>query len=258
MRKLKKKLRKIVKTKTFHFTIIGLIILALIIFAAIKMKKYDIEGETKMPFEISKISIISSVDGNTVEKAEGKAQNIWDLQVSQNNDFYIYIEKNNEFRGRQEEIIKSIEIKNIQIEKAETKGENKIYKPDEVSEKEMFKNVVENEVENITYKGATESNVKKLEMNNQGDLIYFRYTNKDIAEYSSNDEELNYSQLLKLTGIKEEQLKATVKFDLIINLVSRESFKTTITAALPVQNVVEEGTSSNEIINVNELIFKRN
>ncbi len=258
MRKLKKKIRRIIRTKTFHCIIIALIILAMVIFALIKIKKYDVEGESEMPFEISKINVISSVGGETIQKPEGEQQNRWDLQISQNNDFYIYVEKNKNYKSRQEEIIKSIEIKNIQIEKAEEKGENKIYRPDEASEKEMFRNVAEDEVQNITYKGAPESNVKKLEMNNQGDLIYFRYTNKDITKYSSNEEELDYSQLLKLAGIREEQLKATVKFDIVINLESNKSFNTTVATDIPIQGVVESGRSSSEIIESNKLIFKRN
>ena len=253
MRKFKKALKNLVNNKIFHITVIAIIIIAIIAFAVVVILKYEAEGEKELPFEISKINVISSSSGESIE---GEAR--WNLNISQNNDFYIYVEKNNDYKGRQEEVISSIQIENFEIEKQKDVGENKIYKPDAVSEKELFKNSEENEVEKLEYKGAPESNVKKLEMSNQGDLIYFRFTNKDIKAFSSNDEELNYGDLLKKADIHEEEIKATVKFDLIINLVSRKSFKTTITAELPVQNVVEEGTSSNEIINVNELIFKRN
>ena len=40
-----------------------------------------------MPFSISKISIISTVDGQDVENSEHK----WEKIVNQNNDIYIYV-----------------------------------------------------------------------------------------------------------------------------------------------------------------------
>ena len=49
---------------------------------------YDEKGETNMPFKVSKISIVSTVNGQDVENSEAK----WDINVIQNNDVYIYIE----------------------------------------------------------------------------------------------------------------------------------------------------------------------
>ena len=77
----------------------------MVIFALIKIKKYDVEGESEMPFEISKINVISSVGGETIQKPEGEQQNRWDLQISQNNDFYIYVEKNKGRRKRRKQNI---------------------------------------------------------------------------------------------------------------------------------------------------------
>ena len=256
MRKFKKALKKLIDSKAFHISIISIIIIALIAVAVVIILRYNVEGEKEIPFEISKINVISSSSGEEMENVAEPAR--WNLNISQNNDFYIYIEKNQNYKGRKEEVIQSIDIENFEINRQKEVGEIKLYKPDPESEKELFKNTEQNEIQKIEYKGAPESNIKKLEMSNQGDLIYFRFTNKDIKEYASNDEELNYGDLLKKAEIPEEDLKATIKFDLTINLVSRKSFKTTITAELPVKGVVEESTASGEIIDVNKLIFKRN
>ena len=275
MKKIRKWFRKLVKTKVFHICVIIAIIAALIAFAYITIMKYNVEGEKEMPFEVSKINVISSVTGENVvdeinseapgalnnpemEQTPEQSQARWDLNVSQNNDFYIYIEKNENYNGRTEEIIDTVTIDNFEINKNTQKGENKIYKPDEKSEKELFKNAYENEVDKIEYVGASESKIKNLQMSNQGDLIYFRYTNKNVGRYTSNDEELNYNELFQKIGMKEEELKVKVKFNMAIKLTSGKIFRTTVDTEVPVEGVVEKGTSSGEIIDTNKLIFKRN
>ncbi len=255
MKKLRRWFRTLVKTKAFHICIITLIIIGLIAFAYVRIAKYNSEGETQMPFEVSKINVISSVDG---EDSKDQSADRWNLDVSQNNDFYIYIEKNNNYHGRTEEAIESVVIENFEITKNKEQGENIIYKPDAESEKEIFKNEDKNKVDKIEYTGAAESKVKQMQMSNQGDLIYFRYTNKNIAKFASNEEELDYSQILKKLGTKEEDLKTTIKFDMTIKLASRKEFKTTVNTQVPIEGIVEKGASSNEIIDVNKLIFKRN
>ena len=67
MKELRKWLRTIVKTKIFHICIIILIIAVLISFAYVRIAKYDEEGEKEMPFEVSKINVISSVTGENVQ-----------------------------------------------------------------------------------------------------------------------------------------------------------------------------------------------
>ncbi len=257
MKEFRRWLRGLVKTKIFHIIIILAIIIFLIFIAYINIVKYDTEGEKQMPFEVSKISVISSVEGENIE-GENPQQVRWNMNISQNNDFYIYIEKNDKYNGRQEEAISSVEIDNFEINKEKNVGENKIYKPDETSEKEIFKNEEKNEADKIEYIGAAQSKVKNMQMSNQGDLIYFRYTNKDITKYQTNDEELNHSELLKKAKVKEEDLKTTIKFDLKINLISGKSFKTSVETQVPIEGIVDSGRSSSEINDVNKLIFKRN
>ena len=122
----------------------------------------------------------------------------------------------------------------------------------------MFKNEGENEVQSVEFIGEKESKVKSMQMSNQGDLIYFRVANNNLARYSSNDDEINYNQLLNKAGIKEEELKIQIKFDMQIRLVSGKTFSTTVETEVPINGVVDQGTVSGEIIDVNKLIFKRN
>ena len=68
-------------------TIIMVAIVAFII--GMLFLRYQVEGETNMPFKISKISIIESVEG--IENKD--AQEKWSFNVNENNDIYIYIEK---------------------------------------------------------------------------------------------------------------------------------------------------------------------
>ena len=79
-----------VKQKIFHSVIISIIIIAILCVGGMFILRYQVEGESNMPFKITKISIIESVEGMETEGANEK----WNFNVNQNNDIYIYIEKN--------------------------------------------------------------------------------------------------------------------------------------------------------------------
>ena len=49
--------------KLFHICMIIVVITAIFFGVGILFLRYQVEGETNLPFQISKISIISSVDG---------------------------------------------------------------------------------------------------------------------------------------------------------------------------------------------------
>ena len=66
------------------------IILLIIFVVALISLKYNVEGEGNPPFTLSKISIISDVEGTDAEDEQNK----WNLAVNQNNDIYLYIKKN--------------------------------------------------------------------------------------------------------------------------------------------------------------------
>lgn len=252
MEKIKDKIKLIIDTKAFHICVIILIITVLILIAVRVIMQYEEKGETNIPFNIAKINIISSSIG---ENVEGESQTTWNINISQNNDIYVYIEKNQSYP--KEEVIKSVVLDNFDIQRKSNQGVSRIYKPDSMSEKELFKNTEENSVESLEFIGETQSNIKNMKMSNQGDMIYFRYCNKDVAKYESNDEEINHNELLKKAGISEDLLQTKVTFDLTMNLVSNKKFKTTITLDLPIKGITEKGTVSEEKTDLSNLVFKR-
>lgn len=244
------RLRGITRKKYFHTVMIIVIIFAVLFALGIIVLKYNVEGETNMPFKLSKISVISSSEG--IDK---EAENIkWAFDLYQSNDVFLYIDKNDNYKKT--EAIKSIKIDNIQIDS--NKKENiRIYKPDSQDEKLIFKNKDENIVESIEYLGAMESNLKQLKIANQGGLIAFRCSNNNLAEYTSNDEEIKHTELLKKVGIKQEDLNTKITFDLIIKLEEGKEYKSTINLNFPIDDVIEKGTTSTEITDLTNFIFKR-
>ena len=61
-----------VKQKIFHSVIITIIIIAILSVGGMFILRYQVEGESNMPFKISKISIIESVEGTESEGAGEK------------------------------------------------------------------------------------------------------------------------------------------------------------------------------------------
>lgn len=237
--------------KIFHIIMIVLIVFTILCVAGILILRYQVEGESNMPFEITKISIVESVEGNATEGATEK----WNLNVNQNNDIYIYIEKNSSY-GKTE-IIEEIEINNININKQKEKGNVKLYKP-VVDEKRMFINAQENEISNIIYKGELESNIKEQKISNQGGIVAFRYGINNLTQYvSDSDEQIDHSQLLKLTNITKEDLQTKLSFNIIIKLVSGKKYQATIDLEFPTDEIIEKGTTGKEITELDGIIFKR-
>lgn len=237
--------------KIFHIIMIIAIIFVILCVAGILILRYQVEGESNLPFKITKISIVESVEGNAIQGATEK----WNLNVNQNNDIYIYIEKNSNY-GKTE-IIEEVEINNIVIDKQKEKGELKLYKP-VMDEKRMFINSVENEITGITYKGELESNIKEQKISNQGGIIAFRYGINNLSQYvSENDEQIDHSQLLKLTNITKEDLQTKLSFNIIIKLTSGKKYQATINLDLPTDEIIEKGTIGKEITELDGIIFKR-
>ena len=218
--------------KIFHIIMITAIVFVILCVTGILILRYQVEGESNMPFKITKISIVESVEGNAIQGATEK----WNLNVNQNNDIYIYIEKNSSY-GKTE-IIEEVEINNIIINKQKEKGELKLYKP-VVDEKRMFINSAENEINGITYRGELESNIKEQKISNQGGIIAFRYGINNLSQYiSENDEQIDHSQLLKLTNITQEDLQTNLSFNIIIKLTSGKKYQATINLDVPTENII--------------------
>ena len=240
-----------VKQKIFHSVIISIIIIAILCVGGMFILRYQVEGESNMPFKITKISIIESVEGTETQGAGEK----WNFDVAENNDIYIYLEKN--FSYGKTEIIQSVDIKNINVNKAKSVGDVKFYKPVQ-DEKRMFINQEESEITDITYNGDLESNIKEQKISNQGGIVAFRYAINNISQYVSQDaEQIDHSQLLKLTNIKQEDLQTTLTFDIVINLTSGKKYQAPISVDIPTDEIIEKGTVGIDKTDLNNIIFKR-
>lgn len=242
---------KLANKRYFHICMILVIIVIILFILGVITLRYSVEGETNMPFNLSKIIIISSSEGKDKESGENK----WAFDVSQNNDIFLYIEKNKD--NKKQEVIKSIKIENINIIKDVQKGEIKLFKPDQSSENTIFNNKDENEINTVEYIGDVDSNIQQLKVSNQGGVIAFRFSNYKIAEYLSNEEEIHFNNLLKNTNITESDLKSNINFDITINIESGKEYKANVSLDLPVGNIIEEGTTSTEITDLKDIIFKR-
>ena len=196
---MKEKIKYLINKKSFHICMVIVIVAVILFGLGLIILKYNVEGETNMPFKLGKIRIVSSSEG--VDKDPG--ENKWSFDINQNNDFYIYIERNNKYN--KQEAIKSIVIDNINVQKNQEKGVINFYRP------------------NITEQGGI----------------------------------FNQRDLLKKSGVSEDELKATITFDLTIKTESGKEYKSNLSFDMPVEGVVENGTAAKEITDLSNIIFKR-
>lgn len=228
------------------------IIFAILFVVGVISLKYNVEGEGNLPFYVSKISIISNVEGTDVADTTNK----WNLQVNQNNDIYLYIKKNNDYKDT--EIIESVKLNNFNIEQNSKVGEIKLLKPDSNVDSVIFKNTSENEVDSIEYIGDMDSSIKEMKISNQGGLVVFRYAINNLGNYVSNDDEqINHSELLKKLNVNNDDLKFKVSFDIYITLNGGKIYKSNVDLELPVNDVVNQGTQSMEYTDLENIVFKR-
>ena len=116
----------------------------------------------------------------------------------------------------------------------------------------------ENIADKIVYTGGTESDIKKLKISNQGDLLVVRFANDNIANYKSNDaEEVDYTKLLQETKTTIDDLKASISFDLQINLINGKAYKGNISFDVPAEGIIENGVGNKEITDIKDIVFKR-
>lgn len=244
------KLKHLTKTKSFHICMI-LVIIAIILFVVgMLVLRYNVEGETNMPFNLTKMTIISTQEGFD----DGQTETRWSFDVHQANDIYLYIDKNDSYDKT--EVIQSVVVDNFQIEANNTEN-IKLYKPDAEAENVIFQYKDEDIMQSLEYTGDVESDLKNLKISNQGGIIAFRCSNNNVAKYQSNEEEINHNELLKKAGVTQEELKINLTFNLSIKLESGKEYQAEITTELPTGNVIEEGNTSIEITNFDDIVFKR-
>lgn len=240
------KKKQILKRCAFLFCIIIILMVVISI-----MVKYEVEGEKALPYSISKIFVISTVEGKQVDDG----QNIWNVNVKQANDLYFYIDKTSET----DETIKQITIENFAVTKSPAKGEIAIYRPTGDLEN-LYTYSEQNYLsQNITYTGAAVDDLKTLEISNTGGVIGCRVALDNLGTYISNEStEITYDgTLLQSIGINLEDIKLGLSFDILIETNQNVTYKGTISIELPGQELIEKGASNFEIKDFGDIVFKR-
>ena len=115
------------KVQKLKFIIAIFIIVLVIAFVAFRIIKYQTEGEKNMPFNLSKIIVVSTAQKEDITQENGQ-NNLWNFNIIQTNDVYISIERNKN-NTKKDEKIKNISINNIEIIEKPTVGELKPYMP---------------------------------------------------------------------------------------------------------------------------------
>ncbi len=232
---------------------IAAIVLITLIFIAITVTyKYSIEGETNMPFNLSKIVI-----GSMVVSSDNPISNdLLENEIVQNNGVYFEIKKNEKYE--KEATIKSIEISNIQVKKEPQKGNIKVYIPNTTENKKFtYSDNYILEGNSLTYKGASKSDTTTLEINNQGGIIGIAFGNTKLGTYNIMSEAtIIDGTMLKNMNITDEDIKFAVNFDFVIN-TNGKKYKTNIKLDLPPSEITQSGKSSLEITDTSKYIFKR-
>lgn len=233
--------------KFLFFTSIAI----LLIIVAFIIIKYDAEGEKSLPFSITKILLVSTVNGDIADDTD----NIWNINVSQINDVYMYIDKTQET----DETIKQIKLENFNITTLPQKGNVKLLRP--TGELSNLYTYSEQDYLNseIVYEGAAIDSMKSLEISNTGGILGFRFLLDNLGTYISNDnEEIIYDgNLLKNLEVSLEEIKFDANFDIIITTSDDVNYKGTISLNMPIDSIIEEGSSHLEITDFSNVIFKR-
>ena len=165
MEDFNKKIKKII-----YFFIAVFIIALIVTIICLLMLKYEVEGEDNMPFELSQMVVVSTAEG----------ENTWNFNIVQNNDVYIHISKNKNYK--ETEIIKNVIIDNMVIDEAPEKGRIVVYRPSD-SRDATYEYGEDYEVkESLIYEGAEETNLKELNLANQGGVIALRYCNSELRK----------------------------------------------------------------------------
>ena len=233
MHELGLKAKKIIK-----FFIVVFVLTLVITVISLLMLKYAVEGEGNMPFELSQLIVVSTAEGIDTEGEE----NTWNFDLAQNNDIYIYISKNKNYKDT--EIIKSVTLNNFKVENSPNVGKITIYRPTE-NEGKIYEYKEEYEIQNsITYAGSEFTNAKKLEIANQGGILLLRITHNGT--------------ILAKSGLNYDNIKCKVNFDMVIELASGIKFTGNIAINLPTGNILIDGTSEYEKRDFKDVIFKRN
>lgn len=237
---------RILKKCIFLFCIIMILMMVISV-----MLRYEVEGEKSLPYNLSKILVVSTVEG--LQNDDG--QNIWNINVKQVNDLYVYIEKD----GETGETLKEVTIENFVVTKEPQKGELTIYRPTGDLQN-LYTHSEQNYMgKSLTYTGAAIDDLKTLEIANNGGVLGLRISLDNLGNFISNEStEITYDgKLLQNIGVSLEQIEFALSFDILIKTNSDVTYKGTISLNLPAEDIIENGSSNFEITNFDDIVFKR-
>lgn len=237
--------------KYFKISLILAIIFILIFIILLIIFKYELEGENKenLPFYIEQISLVSTADGL---RDESNTEYLWNGDLLQINDIYIKVSKN---KNIQKSILKNVIIENFEITYPEKGNINlsRIIKNEDTSNNYVIENLSQ-----YKFIGGESTSLENLTISNQGGNIGFRIINNDLGTYESNEEEINYDgRILNLENIKKEEIKFKIKFDILLELVEGNKYKTSVELELPVGDILTNGVEVIEYNGIDNLIYKR-
>ena len=239
------------KKNLFKKCIFFIFITCLLMVVLSIMIKYDVEGEKVLPYSVSKILLVSTVDGNVVDDPE----HIWNIGVTQVNDIYVYIDKTMET----DLTIKEIKLENFIITKQPQKGKVRLLRPTGDLNNLYTYSQQDYLAEGITYQGETIDDLKSLEISNTGGVLAFRLSLEELGTFISNENiEITYDgKLLSNLGINIDEIKFNTSFDIIITTSDDVSYRGTLNLNLPIDTVIEEGSSNIELTDFENVVFKR-
>ena len=229
-----------------------LVVLAVIfLFVILIMARYEEEGEKQIPFNIAKMLIVSSVNG--VQNTE--SEHVWDIDVSQVNDIYVYIERNK----NEDETIKEIVFENFKTY-PEDMSNIKIYRPTGELDKLYLYSTEDYKEKSIAFLGTVKDDMKNLEIANIGGMCGFRLSNENLGKFVSDEEteEIIYDgRLLEKIGISNENVKLKLAFDIIIKTDDGINYRGNVIVDMPGEGLIEEGKTTIEINDFENVVFKR-
>lgn len=215
------------------------------------MVRYEVEGEKKLPYNLSKILVISTVEGNSVDDG----QNIWNISLKQANDLYLYIEQEEET----DETIKQVTLENFNVTQAPQKGDLIIYRPTG-DMNQLYTYSEQNYLgESLTYTGAEISDLKTLEISNTGGVIGCRVALENLGTFISNETtEITYDgSLLQNIDVNLEEIKFALSFDLLIETNENVTYKGNVSLELPAEELITNGSANFELTDFEDVVFKR-
>jgi len=239
------------RKRIIHICVIAAIVAVVILIAIFLMFRYNVEGETNLPFNLKSINIVS-----TAESSLNKNEEVWHASILQKNDIFFTIEKNNNYK--KQDAIKRVSFENFEITKENEDMIVTIYRPATSVNSYIYSD--EYKIENsIEFTGSQSTNMETLQINNQGGIIGFSITSDNLGEYiaSINEKVPMDGKLLAKAGVKKEEMDFKVSFDLIIETESNHKFKSNIVLDLPTGNILKDGVGTLEDTELKNVIFKR-